>query len=60
MTTMQFSSDFIDSCPECDSLNIRAVDTMPISSEELEQTDWPVEVYCQDCGADWRDYVQAR
>lgn len=46
------NSVYIDSCPDCDGLDVRLI---KVISEELEELQ--VEVRCQECGVEWIDYV---
>jgi uncharacterized Zn finger protein len=51
----QNSSLYVDSCPECDSLEVRLI---KVISEELDELQ--VEVRCEECGVEWIDYVGAQ
>lgn len=45
---------YIDSCPECDSLDVRVFgDRIKKTSNMVE-----IEVRCQECGASWFDYLE--
>lgn len=50
----QTNSLYLDSCPECDSLDVRLI---KVISEELSELQ--VEVRCQECGVEWIDFVGA-
>lgn len=42
---------YFDSCPECDSLNVRIVGEISPESETSL-------IECRDCGCDWEDWVE--
>lgn len=46
---MSTSVKYYDSCPECDSLNVK------ICGEEHDGENKYLTLVCKDCGADWVD-----
>lgn len=41
---------YYDSCPECDSLNVKVCGSVVVAGISH------MEIVCRDCGADWVDF----
>lgn len=46
---MTTSNSYWDSCPECDSLDLK------IEEDRNEEEDSFIWIYCRECGADWKE-----
>ncbi len=46
------NSVYVDSCPDCDALDVRLIKVISEDINELQ-----VKVRCQECGVEWIDYI---
>ena len=57
----QQSSLYLDSCPECDSLDVRLVrivsDPPDSYDKMIDREEIKAEIRCEECAAEWLDYI---